>query len=66
MCLPAGLSQDVLEAGFSLLPIKNPAAHTGQRISPQVPSRYFRDCISMKVSDSVSSQELLPSSACFV
>lgn len=33
---------------------------------PQVPSRYFRDCSNMKVSDSVSSQELLPSSACFV
>lgn len=34
MCLPTGLSQDVLEAGFSLLPIKKPAAHTGQGISP--------------------------------
>lgn len=30
MRLPVGLSQALLEAIFSLLPIKNPVAHKGQ------------------------------------
>lgn len=48
------------------MPIKNLRARKIPPPPPQVPSRYFRACSCTKISNSVSEQESLPSTACFV